>query len=130
MYFFVLFYVFYFCVVLYIVCFVSFSVLFVCIRVCVLNYCHRVATQLQLNISHHKHLSSTRHEQKRGPIRSTGRIHCDRHIYLRDGCLPETDSELASNLSRNFICSTLVSLCRTLSMIFPDLTFDSHRLGI
>jgi len=29
---------------------VSFSVLFVCI--CVLNYCHRVATQLQLNISY------------------------------------------------------------------------------
>jgi hypothetical protein len=39
----------YFCV-LYIVCFLSFSVLFVCI--CVLNYCHRVATQLQLNISY------------------------------------------------------------------------------
>jgi hypothetical protein len=38
-----------FCVVLCIVCFVSFSVLFVCI--CVLYYCHRVATQLQLNIS-------------------------------------------------------------------------------
>jgi len=37
--------------VLCIVCFVSFSVLFVCI--CVLNYCHRVATQLQLNISYH-----------------------------------------------------------------------------
>jgi len=46
---FVLFYV--FCVVLCIVCFVSFSVLFVCI--CVLNYCHWVATQLQLNISYH-----------------------------------------------------------------------------
>jgi hypothetical protein len=29
---------------------VSFSVLFVCI--CVLYYCHRVATQLQLNISY------------------------------------------------------------------------------
>ena len=39
-----------FCVVC-IVCFVSFSVLFVCI--CVLYYCHRVATQLQLNISYH-----------------------------------------------------------------------------
>jgi hypothetical protein len=37
-----------FCAVLCIVCFVSFSVLFVCI--CVLYYCHRVATQLQLNI--------------------------------------------------------------------------------
>jgi hypothetical protein len=40
-----------FCVVLCIVCFVSFSVLFVCI--CVQYYCHRVATQLQLNISYH-----------------------------------------------------------------------------
>ena len=37
-----------FCVVLCIVCFVTFSVLFVCI--CVLNYCHRVATQLQLTL--------------------------------------------------------------------------------
>ena len=42
--------VFNFCVVC-IVCFVSFSVLFVCI--CVLYYCHRVATQFQLNISYH-----------------------------------------------------------------------------
>jgi hypothetical protein len=41
----------YFCVVLCIVSFVSFSVLFLCI--CVLYYCHRVATQLQLNISYH-----------------------------------------------------------------------------
>ena len=40
----------YFCV-LCIVCFVSFAVLFVCI--CVLYYCNRVATQLQLNISYH-----------------------------------------------------------------------------
>jgi hypothetical protein len=41
----------YFRVVLCIVCFVSFSVLFVCI--CVLYYCHRVATKLQLNISYY-----------------------------------------------------------------------------
>jgi len=41
----------YFCVVLYIVCFVTFLVLFVC--TCVLNHCHQVATQLQLNISYH-----------------------------------------------------------------------------
>jgi hypothetical protein len=41
----------YFCVVLRIVCFVSFPVLLVCI--CVPYYCHRVATQLQLNISYH-----------------------------------------------------------------------------
>ena len=40
-----------FCVVLCIVCFVSFSVLFGCM--CVLYDCHRVANQLQLNISHH-----------------------------------------------------------------------------
>jgi hypothetical protein len=42
-----------FCIfcVLCIVCFVSFSVLFVCI--CVLYYCHLVATQLQLNISYY-----------------------------------------------------------------------------
>ena len=40
-----------FCVVLCIVCFVSFCVLYVC--KCVLYYCHRVATQLQLtNISY------------------------------------------------------------------------------
>jgi hypothetical protein len=45
--FFVLFYVFV-CVVLCDACFVAFPVLFVCI--CVLNNCHRVATQLQLNI--------------------------------------------------------------------------------
>jgi len=41
----------YFCFVLCIVCFVSFSELFVCI--CVLKYCYRVVTQLQLNISYH-----------------------------------------------------------------------------
>ena len=46
----VFFYVF-LCVVLCIFCFVTFPVLFVCIRV--LNKCHRVATQLQLNISYH-----------------------------------------------------------------------------
>jgi hypothetical protein len=40
-----------FCVVLCIVCFVAFPVFFVCI--CVPNNCHRVATQLQLNISYH-----------------------------------------------------------------------------
>jgi hypothetical protein len=47
--FFVLFYYLY--AVLCIVCFVSFSVMFV--GNCVLNYCHRVATQLQLNLSYH-----------------------------------------------------------------------------
>jgi hypothetical protein len=42
----------YFCVVLCIVCFDIPCV--VCI--CVLNNCHRVATQLQLNISYHIHI--------------------------------------------------------------------------
>jgi len=46
-----------FCVVLCIFCFVSFSVLFVC--VCVLYDCHRVATQLQLNIYHIIYISRT-----------------------------------------------------------------------
>jgi hypothetical protein len=40
----------YVCVLLCIVCFVTFPVLFVCI--CVLKYCYRVGTQLQLNISY------------------------------------------------------------------------------
>jgi hypothetical protein len=40
----------YYYVVLCIVCFVSFSVLF--FYFCALNYCHRVATQLQLNITY------------------------------------------------------------------------------
>jgi heme/copper-type cytochrome/quinol oxidase subunit 2 len=35
----------------FIICFVSFFVFFLCI--CVLYYCHQVATQLQLNISYH-----------------------------------------------------------------------------
>jgi hypothetical protein len=40
-----------FCVVVCIVRFVTYSVLFVC--TCVLNYCHRAATHLQLNIYYH-----------------------------------------------------------------------------
>jgi hypothetical protein len=56
-----------FCVVLCIVCFVSFSVLFVCI--CVLYYCHRVATQLQFtNISYHI-ISFTVHPKSATEIR-------------------------------------------------------------
>jgi len=50
----VLFYVFFVLIVLFYVLFVSivlFYVLFVC--KCVLYYCHRVSTQLQLNISYH-----------------------------------------------------------------------------
>jgi hypothetical protein len=49
---FVLFYVLFFVVLCIVVGFLSFCVLFVC--KCVLYYCHRVATQLQLtNISYH-----------------------------------------------------------------------------
>jgi magnesium-transporting ATPase (P-type) len=60
----------YFCV-LCIVFFVTFPVLLVCI--CVLYYCHRVATQLQLNISYHIsyhicHNISFRNETKRNKI--------------------------------------------------------------
>jgi hypothetical protein len=47
-----------FYVVLCDICFVTFLVLFVCI--CVLNNCHRVATQLQLNISYHSYKEPTR----------------------------------------------------------------------
>jgi len=49
----------YFCVALCLVCFVSFSVLFVC--TCVLNYCHRMATQLQLTyiISYHTYAATS-----------------------------------------------------------------------
>jgi len=53
----------YFCVVLCIVCFVTFSVLFVCI--CVLNYCHRVVTRLQLNISYLFTCYNVAHNNKR-----------------------------------------------------------------
>jgi cell division protein FtsX len=55
----------YFCVVLCIVCFVTFFVLFVCI--CVLNNCHRVATQLQLNISYHIKILSRRSRDQYNP---------------------------------------------------------------
>jgi hypothetical protein len=47
----------FFCVVLCDVRFVTFPVLFVCI--CVLNNCHRVATQLQLNMSYHINKTQT-----------------------------------------------------------------------
>jgi len=61
----------YFCVVLCIVCFVTFPVLFVCI--CVLNNCHRVATQLQLtNISYHINPQIYLHHQTNLAIIPTG----------------------------------------------------------
>jgi hypothetical protein len=65
----------YFCVVLCIVCFVTFPVLFVCI--CVLNNCHRVATQLQLNISYHI-ISYIRRSQDSGVL---GRDPASRHFH-------------------------------------------------
>jgi hypothetical protein len=48
----------FFRVVLCDVCFVTFPILFVCI--CVLNNCHWMSTQLQLNISYHKRSQKTR----------------------------------------------------------------------
>jgi len=67
----------YFCVVLYIF-FVSFSALFEWI--CVANYCHRVATQLQLNISYHIKLAA----RWRWGVNATPRLV---HPRLRDPVL-------------------------------------------
>ena len=52
-------------------------VLFVCI--CVLNYCHRVATQLQLNMSYHNtaRLHSTIRQQKTRAFRANNCNLCD-----------------------------------------------------
>ena len=49
-------------------CFVSFSVLFVCN--CVLYYCHRVATQLQLNISYNNNNNNNNNNKRLDKIRS------------------------------------------------------------
>jgi hypothetical protein len=49
----------YFCVVMCIVCFMSLSVLFVCL--CILYDSHRVATQLQSNISFHNEFKRHAH---------------------------------------------------------------------
>jgi len=93
-----------FCVVICIVCFVTYSVLFVCI--CVLNYCHRVAAQLQLNISYHfpedggnmllrnpgtytrKHTAQHHHRCK--TLRS------DLYAHFRRTCLPNASHGLTS----------------------------------
>jgi hypothetical protein len=59
--------------------FVPFSVLFVCI--CVLYYCHRVATQLQLNISY---IISQRNATQRDATRhDTTRHDTSRHVTSR-----------------------------------------------
>jgi hypothetical protein len=78
-----------FCVVLCIVCFVSFCVLFVCKFV--LNYCHRVATQLQLtNIAYHIQQQAYIKQILR-PAASGDEFHLDpsrsRLQYLFDTCL-------------------------------------------
>jgi len=81
--FFVLFYVF-LCCSLCIFRFVSFSVLFVCI--CILYYCHRVATQLQLNISYHiiYHIISLARLFEH-PLQVNGMIH-EWDTDSKDGC--------------------------------------------
>jgi len=53
-------------VLFYVFFFVTFPVLFVCI--CVLNYCHRVATQLQLNISYHTYLCQRQRYERTNSI--------------------------------------------------------------
>jgi hypothetical protein len=75
----------YFCVVLCIVCFVTFPVLFVCI--CVLNYCHRVATPLQLNISYH--------------ISNVKYVNCE--VNVRDFSFIGKTEE-GQNVLDNFVC--------------------------
>ena len=80
----------YFCV-LYIVCFATFPVLFV--YICVLNNCHRVATQLQLNILYHiisgsVHPSCCRHQPAATCVNTTRPVpidfctHNDGHFNL------------------------------------------------
>jgi hypothetical protein len=73
-----------FCVVLCIVCFVSFCVLF--LYKCILYYCHRVDTQLQLtNISFHVFgISNKKQEQRRSSLRIFVSPFC-RH----SSCLPK-----------------------------------------
>jgi hypothetical protein len=72
-----------FCVVLCDVCFVTFPVLFVCI--CVLNTCHRVVTQLQLNISYHIFHDQTSHRQ-------VHRAHTHTHTHTHiDNIQPHTE---------------------------------------
>jgi hypothetical protein len=61
----------YFCVVLCIVCFVTFPVLFV--YICVLYYYHRVATQLQLNISYHTKHENTENDVSRHAVQKSGK---------------------------------------------------------
>ena len=73
--------------VLFSVLFVSivlFSVLFVCI--CILYYCHRVATQLQLNISYHiiYHIISLARLFEH-PLQVNGMIH-EWDTDSKDGC--------------------------------------------
>ena len=77
----------------------SFSVLFVCI--CVLNYCHRVATQLQLtNISNHR---STLTDQR----------HALEHDRYTEGMNKDPRDEFIPVLSAHFLCQLLLSESNT-----------------
>ena len=78
----------YCCVVLCIVCFVSFYVLFVC--KCVLYFCHRVKTQLQLtNISYHiiSILLRIRNVSDKRCRENKKRILCLWTFFFRKSCL-------------------------------------------
>jgi len=85
----------YFCVVLCIACFVSFSVLFVCI--CVLYYCHRMATQMQLNISYR--MSTYAHTSTVTCFGIYSAPHTHTHTHLTRNCI-------CSHIYQHFIITT------------------------
>jgi len=93
----------YFCVVLCIVCFVLFSVLFGCIGV--LYYCHRAATQLQLNISYH--------------MPEENRDSCKPFIYLSPKILQSvrTHSAIVMTVTINPLKPELNPICYLLALL-------------
>ena len=109
-----------FCVVLCIVCFMSFSVLFVCI--CVLYYCHRVATQLQLNISYHISYHTITHHIKSATIeiQSSQYIHLDSHKIFHD--TPHTQRKFYHTLEYD----SFISYCKKTFILFTIFTLIQY----